>query len=89
MARDYSHLRRGGPGRPKGAKNKKTLERDAMQWAQQFFKSDEYLQNARQRIVRGRAAHLESYWLPRIHGKEPDPHATVDVNWTFRCLGEK
>ena len=72
MGRLENLKRTAGPGRTKGSKNKKTIERDAMAWAAEFFKSDEYLASATRRTLSGRAPHLEGYWLPRIHGKAPD-----------------
>lgn len=66
------YLRRGGPGRPKGSKNKRTKEMAAL-W-EEFLASDGYIDSAKLRVVRGKAPHLESYWLNQIIGKPVERH---------------
>ena len=61
MSRNIRGLRRGGPGRPKGSKNKHTPEIKA--WAAQLFDSPEWRESARKRIVAGKAPHLEGHVL--------------------------
>jgi hypothetical protein len=34
-----------------------------------FFDSTEYVQNAKFRVLKGKAPHVEGYWLPRLHGR--------------------
>jgi len=71
-------------GRPKGAKNKKTVERDLMTWAVEFFNSEEYVTNAQGRILSGKAPHLESYWNPKLKGKpkeETEVKGTLVLRW--------
>jgi hypothetical protein len=65
-----ANLRPGGPGRPKGSKNKLTKERSLLQQAEERFNSREYWErSAWPRIARGKAPHLEGYFLQRIYGK--------------------
>jgi len=66
VPRDTSGLRRGG-GRPKGVPNKAT--KDLKEWAEQFFASPEWRKAAEQRMLKGKAPHLEGYLLPLIYGK--------------------
>lgn len=61
-------LRRGGPGRPKGSKNKLTKEIEL------FFESKVYADAAKARMVQGKAPHLETYWLNQIIGKPVERH---------------
>lgn len=72
MAKATAHLNsaRGipGPGRPKGALNKRTLAQ--REWAIALLESEEYRESARRRILSGRAPHLEGLFheatiLPR------------------------
>ena len=64
------NLKPGGPGRPKGSKNRMTKERTLLLQAEKCFNSAEYWErSAWPRILRGRASHLESYFLQRIYGK--------------------
>ena len=67
MPLNTSGLRRGGPGRPKGSKNKGTAAMIAV-W-QEFLGSDRYLGNARKRVIAGKAPHLEVYWHNKLIGK--------------------
>ena len=63
-------LRPGGPGRPRGSKNKMTKERSLLLLAEKRFNSREYWeQSAWPRIVKGKAPHLEVYLLQRIYGR--------------------
>ena len=52
MGTNTSGLRRGGPGRPKGAKNKKTIERNLLTRAADWIDGDAYFQNVKQRVER-------------------------------------
>jgi hypothetical protein len=61
-------FKKGQGGRPKGAKNKATVERELLARAAAFVDGDEYFENVRQRILRGRAPHAESYLLRRLKG---------------------
>ena len=64
------NLKPGGPGRPKGSKNRMTKERTLLLQAEKCFNSaDTWERSAWPRILRGRAPHLESYFLQRIYGK--------------------
>jgi len=68
--RNTGNLRPGGPGRPKGSRNKLTHERTLLQLAEKRFNSREYWeQSAWPRIVKGKAPHLEVYLLQRIYGR--------------------
>jgi len=79
---NHSGLKRGGPGRPKGAKNKVTLERNALEEFSAYFNSAEYVANARARIAAGRAPHLEAYWLPKFYGKDvTEVKGTLVFKW--------
>ena len=71
-------------GRPKGAKNKKTVERDLMTWAIEHFNSAAYAKSAQARIDQGKAPHLESYWLNKLKGKpkeETEVKGTLVLRW--------
>ena len=68
-------------GRPKGAKGKKTVERDRVAFWTAFLSSNKYLDNATQRVLRGRASHVENYWMPRVDGK---PVETVELTGANR-----
>jgi hypothetical protein len=57
-------------GRPKGAKNKATLE--IKEWATKFFESPKWRKSAEDRMVKGKGAHLESYLLALTYGKPTD-----------------
>lgn len=62
--RNTSGLKRtAGPGRPKGSKNKISQE------IEKFFASPAYAANAKARMLDGKAAHLETYWLNKLNGK--------------------
>ena len=68
MGTNTSGLKRdAGPGRPKGSKNKRTKEMEAV-WAE-FLESDGYIDSAKRRVQSGRAPHLENYWLAKVNGK--------------------
>lgn len=62
-------FKKGQGGRPKGAKNKKTIERDLLTRAASWIDGDAYWQNVKLRVERGRAPHMETYFAQRIHGK--------------------
>lgn len=74
MARNLDGLKKGGPGRPKGATNKATREIKA--FAQGFLGSKEYRDNAKRRVLRGRAPHLETLLMHYAYGK---PKETIAV----------
>lgn len=65
---------RPGAGRPKGVPNKATREIKAFWHA--FFRSKPYRETAKNRMLAGRAPHLESYLLALVYGK---PKETVEV----------
>jgi hypothetical protein len=87
VARNTAGLRRGGPGRPKGAKNKVNVDRDLLVRMAEKLDSDEYLQNVWSRMLRGRAAHMETYFATRIKGKADD-HLKVEGDLVLRWQGE-
>lgn len=62
-------LRRGG-GRPKGVPNKATVEFRLA--ARAFCESPAYRASAEQRMIDGRAPHLEIFFLGHAHGKPVD-----------------
>jgi hypothetical protein len=77
---DIASIPKRGPnnglgGRPKGATNLAT--REFKQFWALWFSSEEYLQNAKRRMLAGEANHLESYLLPLVYGK---PKETIDLN---------
>jgi hypothetical protein len=51
MARNTSGLKRGGPGRPKGAPNK--VSREQREFLRNVLESDEYRESLRRRLIRG------------------------------------
>jgi hypothetical protein len=59
-----------GPGRPKGAKNKATIE--AKGFYQRFLESKEYRESAKRRILDGSAPHLETMAHHYAYGKPVD-----------------
>lgn len=59
-----------GPGRPKGAPNKATKE--VKDFWEGFYGSSKYLQSAAARILKGKAPHLEAYWLKRLFGEKSE-----------------
>ena len=65
---------RAGKGRPKGAKNKRTLE--MQQIAMSFLGSPEYQESARARMLAGTAPHLETLWHHYAAGK---PTETMQI----------
>lgn len=82
MGTNTSGLRRGGPGRPKGAKNKATLARDFVQAFREFQQTETYHQNWQARVLRGRAAHLETIGIKLLN---PEANA---VNLTGKLVIE-
>lgn len=54
-------------GRPKGASNLATREHKA--FCQQFLESEEYRQNAMERILTGKAPHLETLLFGYAYGQ--------------------
>lgn len=68
--RNISGLKRGGPGRPKGAKNKSTSEME--EFFRAFFDSEPYRTNVQTRVLEGKASHIESFWHAKINGKPPE-----------------
>lgn len=63
-----------GPGRPKGSLNRATAEVKAF-WAE-FYGSTKYLKAAATRIQKGKAPHLEQYWLKRLFGEKSELEVT-------------
>ena len=57
-------------GRPKGSRNKRTLE--GIAFFADVLKSKEWQQSARARIVAGTAPHLEKYGVEICFGKPKD-----------------
>jgi hypothetical protein len=71
-------LRRGGPGRPKGSKNKITLE------VSRLMESPEYFASVKKRVLTGKAPHLETYWLNKLIGKpagHEDISGRLQIRW--------
>jgi hypothetical protein len=68
--RNTNGLRRGGPGRRKGVPNKATCELKEF-WTE-FFESAAYRENAKDRIMQGKAPQLESDLLAKVYGKPTD-----------------
>jgi hypothetical protein len=64
-------------GRPPGRQNKKTLEQNLLTRAAAFIDGSDYFDNVKQRILRGRAPHAESYFHQRLHGKATE---TVELS---------
>lgn len=64
-------FKKGEGGRPPGAKNKST--REMVEWWREFTSSPKYLASASRRITDGKAPHLETFWVNKIHGK-PTEH---------------
>lgn len=62
----------GEGGRPKGAKNRATNEFKAF-W-QKFYASKAYRVSAQERILAGKAPHLESYTLNALYGRPVERH---------------
>jgi hypothetical protein len=54
-------------GRPQGTRNRRTVE--LREFADEFFRSDEYRASLKRRILRGQAPHLETYLLAVCYGK--------------------
>ena len=76
MPRTTAGLKRGGQrGRPKGSKNKATPEIKIF-W-REFFESEAYRENAKFRMIQGKAPHLESYLLMLVFGK---PRESIDLD---------
>jgi hypothetical protein len=65
-----------GRGRPRGATG--LIQREFKECWHLFLNSDEYRDNAKRRILSGRAPHLESYLLNRIYGK-PQEQVAVTI----------
>jgi hypothetical protein len=57
-------------GRPKGVPNVAT--REIKEWAARWLKSPAYLANAQERVLEGRADHLETLWHHYAFGKPKD-----------------
>ena len=64
--------RTAGPGRPKGSKDK--IAQRVLLEMQQFFASPAYAASVKERTLAGKAPHLESYWLNKLHGKPVELH---------------
>ena len=82
-----------GKGRPKGSKNKATVEMKA--WAREMFESDEWRNSARNRILAGKAPHLEAHvmacLMPRpkeqyeVSGPEGGPIRQIINNYVLKA----
>jgi hypothetical protein len=85
-----SNLRPGDPGCRKGSKNKLTEERGLLLRAEKCFNSAEYWErSAWPRILKGRAPHLELYFLQRIYGKPVEAVAPAgEVKRPIRIVTE-
>jgi len=83
MARNTAGLRRGGPGRPKGSPNKKTLAFEEFWRAK--MESEDYRQGLWRRIQGGRASHMETYLAQKLFGR---PEQTVQGDMTLRIFHE-
>ncbi len=70
-----ARFKKGEGGRPKGAINKVTKAHK--EWAHDLLTSEEWRKSARQRIVEGKAPHLETLILQQVTGKPKD---VVEVN---------
>lgn len=66
--------RKGQGGRPRGARNQATKE--LKDFWREFFESDAWRENAKYRMVQGKAPHLESYWLNKTFGR-PTEHVEL------------
>lgn len=67
MARTRTTFKKGQGGRPRGAVNK--ASRDIKQWTEKFLTSRAYVENAVQRVMDGKAPHLEILWHHYGFGK--------------------
>ena len=56
-----------GPGRPEGVPNKATAEMKA--WLEGFLAGEAYRENAKGRVLKGRASHLETLWHHYAYGQ--------------------
>ena len=71
MPRNTSGLKRGGsPGRPKGRLDDKTLEIKA--YAREFLASPAYVKSVEERILEGKAPHMELFLAQHAYGKPKD-----------------
>ena len=61
------NLRRGGPGRPKGSRDRRTLA--ITEFARSIIESDEYRNSLRARVLAGKAPHLEPLLYHYGYGK--------------------
>jgi hypothetical protein len=77
MAKNISGLKRGGPGRKPGVPNKAT--QDVKTFCQEFMGSEEYRENAKRRVLRGRAPHLETLMMHYAYGKPKETIALEHI----------
>jgi hypothetical protein len=77
MARNTSGLKRGGPGRPKGAPNRAT--RDIREFSRETLERPEYIHSLRQRIDEGKAPHMETLLAHYAYGKPKDTLVVEDA----------
>jgi hypothetical protein len=68
-------FKKGEGGRPKGVLNKRT--REVKEFTRRFLTSPAYVKNAEQRMLEGKAPHLEVLWHHYAYGK---PKETVQVD---------
>lgn len=71
MARNIRGLRRGGPGRPKGSENKRTVE--GREFARLIITDEKYRKNLLKRAQTGKLhPSVENALWDRVHGKVKD-----------------
>ncbi len=70
-----ARFKKGEGGRPKGAINRTTKAHK--EWAHDLLTSKEWRDSAKQRIIEGKAPHLESLILQQVTGKPKD---VVELN---------
>ncbi len=56
-------------GKKKGTPNKATVEKNLLTRAADWINGEPYFANVKQRVERGRAPHMESYFAQRLHGR--------------------
>ncbi len=71
------NLKRGGPGRPKGSKDRRTLA--ISEFARSILESDEYRASLRARIIAGKAGVIESILFFYGYGKPAEKIQVVDI----------
>lgn len=77
MPRNTNGLRRGGPGRPKGCPNKVT--REIKMIARAVLDDPAYQESVKQRMIDGKAPHLETLYHYYADGKPKDTLVVQDA----------